>query len=204
MPTFYELFKKFCYALSGGVSVKSWNIVIIDDKLEENEEIFEVLLASPINVVLGAKAKTLIKIIDGGKDHCSVTFTNDTSEENPPDRGRLASGPSTLLNLKSNNGLVEGMAVTNLNEDVKESEGDVMQQFPLKLPSKKKLMVVSFVAYRMQMLYEMVSKSTLGLTDVEETILGAADTVDEVGRCVGEPLSDTKGLLWALNGGEVG
>ncbi|XP_048451321.1 FRAS1-related extracellular matrix protein 1a isoform X2 [Rhincodon typus] len=131
-----------------GVSVKSWNIVIIDDKLEENEEIFEVLLASPINVVLGAKAKTLIKIIDGGKDHCSVTFTNDTSEENPPDRGRLASGPSTLLNLKSNNGLVEGMAVTNLNEDVKESEGDVMQQFPLKLPSKKKLMYHGLIALK--------------------------------------------------------
>eukprot|EP00061_Rhincodon_typus_P017549 g46285.t1 len=41
------------------------------------------------------------------------------------------------------------------------------------------------------------------LTDVEEATLGTMDTVDQVGGCAGEPLSDMKGLLWALDGGEV-
>lgn len=49
--------------------MKSWNIVIANDRLEENEEKFEVLLVSPVNAVLGTKTKALIKIIDarGGK-----------------------------------------------------------------------------------------------------------------------------------------
>eukprot|EP00061_Rhincodon_typus_P017713 g46538.t1 len=64
--------------------------------------------------------------------------------------------------------------------------------------------VLSFVLYRAQILYEKVSESLLGLTDVEEATSGATDTVDQVGGCTGEPLSDVKGLLWALNGGEGG
>eukprot|EP00061_Rhincodon_typus_P007679 g29618.t1 len=63
--------------------------------------------------------------------------------------------------------------------------------------------VLSFVTYRVQMLYEMVPNSTLGLTDVEEATSGAMDTIDQVGRCTCEPLLDMTGLLWALNGGEV-
>eukprot|EP00061_Rhincodon_typus_P012245 g37859.t1 len=61
--------------------------------------------------------------------------------------------------------------------------------------------VLSFVAYRVQMLYETVSESMLGLTNVEEAISGAADTVDQVDGCTGEPLYDMKVLFWALNGG---
>eukprot|EP00061_Rhincodon_typus_P011427 g36420.t1 len=62
--------------------------------------------------------------------------------------------------------------------------------------------VLSFVTCRAQTLYKTVSKSTLGLTNVEEATLGAADTVDQVDGCAGEPLSDMKGLFGALNGGE--
>eukprot|EP00061_Rhincodon_typus_P014932 g42323.t1 len=50
--------------------------------------------------------------------------------------------------------------------------------------------VLSFVVYKAQMLYKTVSESKLGLTDVEEATLGAADTVDQVDRCASEPLSD--------------
>ncbi|XP_060694769.1 FRAS1-related extracellular matrix protein 1a isoform X2 [Hemiscyllium ocellatum] len=136
-----------------GVSVKSWNIVITNDKLEENEETFEVLLTSPINAVLGAKAKILIKIIDGEKDRCNLAFMNDRNEENPPGRvlrERLASGSSTFPNLKSNSSLEEGMAMTNLHEDLKRSQGDVMQQLPLKPPSKKKLMYHGVIALKVE------------------------------------------------------
>eukprot|EP00061_Rhincodon_typus_P006166 g26511.t1 len=37
--------------------------------------------------------------------------------------------------------------------------------------------VLSFVVYRVQMLYKTVSEYMLGLTDVEEATSGAADTV---------------------------
>eukprot|EP00061_Rhincodon_typus_P007792 g29832.t1 len=39
--------------------------------------------------------------------------------------------------------------------------------------------VLMFVAYKAQMLHEMVSESKLGLTHVEEATSGAADTVDQ-------------------------
>eukprot|EP00061_Rhincodon_typus_P003976 g21447.t1 len=69
------------------------------------------------------------------------------------------------------------------------------------VPNQK---VLSFVTYRVQMLYKMVSKSPLGLTDVEEATSGAADTVDQFDRCAGEPLSNVEGLFSVLDGGEVG
>eukprot|EP00061_Rhincodon_typus_P001832 g15910.t1 len=43
--------------------------------------------------------------------------------------------------------------------------------------------VLSFVAYRVQMLYKMASESMLGLTNVEEATSGAVDAVDQVDRC---------------------
>eukprot|EP00061_Rhincodon_typus_P003371 g19925.t1 len=50
--------------------------------------------------------------------------------------------------------------------------------------------VLLFVAYRAQMLYKIVSESTLGLTNVEEATLGAVDAVDRVDGCAIEPISD--------------
>eukprot|EP00061_Rhincodon_typus_P002330 g17249.t1 len=64
--------------------------------------------------------------------------------------------------------------------------------------------VLWFVTYRAQMLYETVSESTLGLTNIEEATLGAADTVDQADKCAGEPESDKKDLFWVLNGARRG
>eukprot|EP00061_Rhincodon_typus_P001947 g16215.t1 len=60
--------------------------------------------------------------------------------------------------------------------------------------------VLSFVANRAQVLYKAVCEPSLGLTDVEEAASGAADAVDHIDRCAGEPLSDVKGLFSALDG----
>eukprot|EP00061_Rhincodon_typus_P014349 g41312.t1 len=54
------------------------------------------------------------------------------------------------------------------------------------------------------MLHDTVPESVLSLSDVEEAASGATDTIDQVGRCTGEPLSAMKGLLWALQGGDGG
>eukprot|EP00061_Rhincodon_typus_P002995 g19031.t1 len=60
--------------------------------------------------------------------------------------------------------------------------------------------VLSFVVYRAQILYNVVSESPLGLTNVEEATLGPADTVDQVDGCASEPLSNVECLFCALEG----
>nr|XP_020483930.1 FRAS1-related extracellular matrix protein 1-like [Labrus bergylta] len=47
-----------------GVSVKTWNIYLIDDGLEENHETFTVTLKNPKNAVLGQRTSARVEIID--------------------------------------------------------------------------------------------------------------------------------------------
>lgn len=46
------------------MSTKMWNIAITYDGLEEDDEVFEVILNSPVNAVLGTKTKAAVKILD--------------------------------------------------------------------------------------------------------------------------------------------
>ncbi|XP_077004270.1 FRAS1-related extracellular matrix protein 1 isoform X3 [Tamandua tetradactyla] len=59
-----------------GMSTKMWNIAITYDGLEEDDEVFEVILNSPVNAVLGTKTKAAVKILDskGGQCHPSDSF----------------------------------------------------------------------------------------------------------------------------------
>nr|XP_045009957.1 FRAS1-related extracellular matrix protein 1 isoform X4 [Jaculus jaculus] len=59
-----------------GMSTKMWNIAITYDGLEEDDEVFEVILNSPVNAVLGTKTKAAVKILDskGGWCHPSNSF----------------------------------------------------------------------------------------------------------------------------------
>eukprot|EP00061_Rhincodon_typus_P010406 g34668.t1 len=52
-------------------------------------------------------------------------------------------------------------------------------------------------------LYKTVSEPPLGLTDVEEAMSGAADTVAQVDRCAGEPQSDVKGVECPILGTDM-
>ncbi|XP_059744981.1 FRAS1-related extracellular matrix protein 1 isoform X4 [Bos taurus] len=62
-----------------GMSTKMWNIAITYDGLEEDDEVFEVILNSPVNAVLGTKTKTAVKILDskGGQCHPSNAFNSN-------------------------------------------------------------------------------------------------------------------------------
>eukprot|EP00061_Rhincodon_typus_P005073 g24110.t1 len=51
---------------------------------------------------------------------------------------------------------------------------------------------------RLQVLYKAVSEPPL----VEDATSGAADAIDHIDGCAGEPLSDVKGLFGVLDGGE--
>ncbi|XP_014647890.1 PREDICTED: FRAS1-related extracellular matrix protein 1 isoform X3 [Ceratotherium simum simum] len=79
-----------------GMSTKMWNIAITYDGLEEDDEVFEVILNSPVNAVLGTKTKTAVKILDskGGRCHPSYSF-------NPNKHSEWEKGSSHLLSLGS-------------------------------------------------------------------------------------------------------
>uniref|UniRef100_I3JAE1 Fras1 related extracellular matrix 1b n=1 Tax=Oreochromis niloticus TaxID=8128 RepID=I3JAE1_ORENI len=47
-----------------GVKVKTWNIYLIDDGLEENHESFRITLRNPQNAVLGPRSSATVEIID--------------------------------------------------------------------------------------------------------------------------------------------
>uniref|UniRef100_A0A7M4DYN3 FRAS1-related extracellular matrix protein 1 n=1 Tax=Crocodylus porosus TaxID=8502 RepID=A0A7M4DYN3_CROPO len=60
-----------------GMSTKKWNIVITYDGLEEDDEVFEVVLNSPVNAILGTRTKAVVKILDSKREsliHGNPTF----------------------------------------------------------------------------------------------------------------------------------
>ncbi|XP_061489211.1 FRAS1-related extracellular matrix protein 1-like isoform X3 [Rhineura floridana] len=64
-----------------GVSVKIWNILLQDDGLEENNEVFKVILNTPKNAVLGHKRELTVEILDpraGGCDSSTTFQVSDT------------------------------------------------------------------------------------------------------------------------------
>uniref|UniRef100_A0A803SXA9 Calx-beta domain-containing protein n=1 Tax=Anolis carolinensis TaxID=28377 RepID=A0A803SXA9_ANOCA len=56
-----------------GVSTKIWNIFLQDDGLEENNEVFKVILNKPKNAVLGHKREATIEILDSSSGQFSQT-----------------------------------------------------------------------------------------------------------------------------------
>ncbi|XP_053909979.1 FRAS1-related extracellular matrix protein 1 [Cuculus canorus] len=58
-----------------GMSTKTWNIAITYDRLEEDDEVFEVVLNSPVNAVLGTRTKAVVKILDSKGGQCSYSHS---------------------------------------------------------------------------------------------------------------------------------
>uniref|UniRef100_A0ABM5G827 FRAS1-related extracellular matrix protein 1-like isoform X2 n=1 Tax=Pogona vitticeps TaxID=103695 RepID=A0ABM5G827_9SAUR len=66
-----------------GVSVKIWNILLQDDGLEENDEVFKIILNKPKNAVLGHRREVTVKILDPRAGHCdfpTIFQAGDTRE----------------------------------------------------------------------------------------------------------------------------
>ncbi|XP_053321913.1 FRAS1-related extracellular matrix protein 1 [Spea bombifrons] len=64
-----------------GVSTKIWNIAITQDGLEEDDEIFEVVLNSPMNAVLGTNTKAVVKIVDPRGGTCKLLGMSSSQRE---------------------------------------------------------------------------------------------------------------------------
>ncbi|XP_053178655.1 FRAS1-related extracellular matrix protein 1b [Scomber japonicus] len=70
-----------------GVNVKTWNIYLTDDGLEENHEVFTVTLKNPKNAVLGQRSSASVEIIDprGGRcDPDDLRVEEDEKRLPPP------------------------------------------------------------------------------------------------------------------------
>ncbi|XP_053152071.1 FRAS1-related extracellular matrix protein 1-like [Hemicordylus capensis] len=72
-----------------GMSTKMWNIAITYDGLEEDDEVFEVVLISPVNAVLGTRTKSVVKILDSKGGQCSSFHSSSQNTHNLWMKGTL-------------------------------------------------------------------------------------------------------------------
>ncbi|XP_010193932.1 FRAS1-related extracellular matrix protein 1 isoform X2 [Colius striatus] len=72
-----------------GMSTKMWNIAITYDGLEEDDEVFEVVLNSPVNAVLGTRTKAVVKILDSKGGQCRYSHSSGQSKHDVWGRGKM-------------------------------------------------------------------------------------------------------------------
>ncbi|KAM6109412.1 FRAS1-related extracellular matrix protein 1 [Phoenicopterus ruber ruber] len=124
-----------------GMSTKTWNIAITYDGLEEDDEVFEVVLNSPVNAVLGTRTKAVVKILDSKGGQCSYSHSSGQSKHDFWGRGTLfpvSSGSSTPS--RPGNAPLEGIPPPP-SEGMREHGGDPRQEHNLANWSRTRLRV---------------------------------------------------------------
>ncbi|NXU95636.1 FREM1 protein, partial [Xiphorhynchus elegans] len=124
-----------------GVSTKIWNIAITCDGLEEDDEVFEVVLSSPVNAVLGTWTKAVVKIVDSKRGQCSHSHSSGQSKHDFWERGMLfpvSSGSS--LPSRPGNVSLEGIPFPP-SKGMREHGGDPRQEHSLANLSRTRLRV---------------------------------------------------------------
>ncbi|XP_039585926.1 FRAS1-related extracellular matrix protein 1 [Passer montanus] len=122
-----------------GVSTKMWNIAITYDGLEEDDEVFEVVLNSPVNAVLGTRTKAVVKILDSKGGQCSYSRSSGQSKHDFWGRGTLfpaSSGSSSPS--RPGNVSLEGIPLLP-SKGKREHGGDLWQEHSLANRSKTRL-----------------------------------------------------------------
>uniref|UniRef100_A0A8C0UVV8 FRAS1-related extracellular matrix protein 1 n=2 Tax=Cyanistes caeruleus TaxID=156563 RepID=A0A8C0UVV8_CYACU len=124
-----------------GVSTKMWNVAITYDGLEEDDEVFEVVLNSPVNAVLGTRTKAVVKILDSKGGQCSYSRSSGQSKHDFWGRGTLfpvslgSSSPSRPGNVS-----LEGIPLPP-SKGMREHGGDLQQERSLANRSRTRLRV---------------------------------------------------------------
>ncbi|KAM4706960.1 FRAS1-related extracellular matrix protein 1 [Discoglossus pictus] len=121
-----------------GVSTKTWNIAITQDGLEEDDEIFEVVLNSPVNAVLGIKTKAVVKIVDPRGGSCKLQETSNLNNMKITGSGSI-NCTLRLPHRQCRVGLEEAARVPLKETAIK---GDVPGEFNSPINIKKKLRVI--------------------------------------------------------------
>ncbi|XP_029861137.1 FRAS1-related extracellular matrix protein 1 isoform X6 [Aquila chrysaetos chrysaetos] len=124
-----------------GMSTKMWNIAITYDGLEEDDEVFEVVLNSPVNAVLGTRTKAVVKILDSKGGQCSYSHSFGQSKRDFWGRGTLfpvSSGSSSPS--RPGNAPLEGIPPPP-SKGMREHGGDPQQEHSLANRSRTRLRV---------------------------------------------------------------
>uniref|UniRef100_A0A8C8E7P8 FRAS1-related extracellular matrix protein 1 n=1 Tax=Otus sunia TaxID=257818 RepID=A0A8C8E7P8_9STRI len=124
-----------------GMSTKMWNIAITYDELEEDDEVFEVVLNSPVNAVLGTRTKAVVKILDAKGGQCSYSYSSGQRKHDFWGRGMLfpvSSGSSTPS--RPGNAPLEGISPPP-SKGMREHGGDPRQEHSLANQSRTRLRV---------------------------------------------------------------
>ncbi|XP_040397310.1 FRAS1-related extracellular matrix protein 1 isoform X2 [Cygnus olor] len=125
-----------------GMSTKMWNIAITHDGLEEDDEVFEVVLNSPVNAVLGTRTKAVVKILDSKGGQCSSFHSSGQSKHDFWRRGTLfavSSGSSSPS--RSGSVHLEGIPPPP-SKGMREHRGDTLQEHSLVNQSRTRLRVI--------------------------------------------------------------
>ncbi|NXG34434.1 FREM1 protein, partial [Dromaius novaehollandiae] len=125
-----------------GMSTKMWNIAITYDGLEEDDEIFEVVLSSPVNAILGTRTKAVVKILDSKGGQCSSFHSSGQNKRDFWGRGTLfpvSSGSSSPSRPGSIH--LEGIPPSP-SRGMAEHRGDVLQEHSLANRSRTRLRVI--------------------------------------------------------------
>ncbi|XP_072716396.1 FRAS1-related extracellular matrix protein 1 isoform X1 [Ciconia boyciana] len=124
-----------------GMSTKTWNIAITYDGLEEDDEVFEVVLNSPVNAVLGTRTKAVVKILDSKGGQCSYSHSSGQSKHDFWGRGMLfpvSLGSSSPP--RPGNAPLEGIPPPP-SKGMREHGGDLRQEHSLANRSRTRLRV---------------------------------------------------------------
>ncbi|XP_043834239.1 FRAS1-related extracellular matrix protein 1 isoform X2 [Dromiciops gliroides] len=126
-----------------GMSTKMWNIAITYDGLEEDDEVFEVILNSPVNAVLGTKTKARVKILDSKGGQCRHSHSSGQNQYSSWGKGTWlplspgSSSPSILGGVH-----LEGRPPSSSRERLTPSRGDKLQEFDLTDIPRKRLRTI--------------------------------------------------------------
>ncbi|KFV14544.1 FRAS1-related extracellular matrix protein 1, partial [Tauraco erythrolophus] len=124
-----------------GMSTKTWNIAITYDGLEEDDEVFEVVLNSPVNAVLGTRTKAVVKILDSKGGQCRYSHSSGQGKHDFWGRGILfpvSSGSSSLP--RPGTAPLEGIPLPP-SKGMREHGGDPWQEHSLANQSRTTLRV---------------------------------------------------------------
>ncbi|NXA48206.1 FREM1 protein, partial [Nothocercus julius] len=125
-----------------GMSTKMWNIAITYDGLEEDDEVFEVVLSSPVNAILGTRTKATVTILDSKRGQCSSFHYSGQNKHN-------FWGTGTLIPVSSGSSSPSRPGSTHLerippspSKGMTERRGDMLQEHSLANQSKARLRVI--------------------------------------------------------------
>ncbi|NXA90466.1 FREM1 protein, partial [Melanocharis versteri] len=122
-----------------GVSTKMWNIAITYDGLEEDDEVFEVVLNSPVNAVLGTRTKAVVKILDSKGGQCSYSRFSGQSKHDFWGRGTLFPvSPGSSSPSRPGKVSLEGIPLPH-SKGMREHGGDLRQEHSLANQSRTRL-----------------------------------------------------------------